>query len=577
MRRQVVRNPFTILFLFYLIAFAGLFFYSIFAFPGYLAAFQWPFVWSNSFLLLMRYCIPLTVAALAVAYSLLPAGDTLRMHAGRQPFARVVGSHLTTVIALTVVYTVLMLGLYPIVQRNMHRFEPLTLEARSFLEKAEEAMAAGDRETALLNYQRYLGIDENNRKVMELVGDIQTEMISDRPGPQQEVERDLGSMRIKDLAGGREPRELLEMALEFYELEDYFSAHYYANLAYKLDPARRDAQRLAARAREMIASKDLNRLETEERQLFERKREGYEYFVNEQYFRAYHVFRELADEYPQDADVISYLEKSEQQLSETTFFLDEAAEIDTLPGSTDLLFVNQGQEDEREIVYIGKLAGIEAGVFCRDIEVMRFGPRGLLYHYHAEYGRMMDSAVNLHGIDRRVPDRQSVPRYLSGASRLRRESLPYMLPISPPLQQLPSLKAGRTGSAAADSSGFFTLWQLRRQIAGYGYMESFVSVEILSRLLLPFGFLVLSLLSVAAGWRFQARFSGRPHWILLVFMPLFPIVAIPITALYLHAQRILLAFVLLRLGFSISLIVLLVLQGFLLLTAMIVLAGQRAD
>jgi hypothetical protein len=59
-------------------------------------------------------------------------------------------------------------------------------------------------------------------------------------------------------------------------------------------------------------------------------------------------------------------------------------------------------------------------------------------------------------------------------------------------------------------------------------------------------------------------------------MPLFPIVAIPLIGLYLHAQRILLAFVQLRLGFSIALIILLALQGLLLLFTMIVLAGQRS-
>jgi hypothetical protein len=62
-----------------------------------------------------------------------------------------------------------------------------------------------------------------------------------------------------------------------------------------------------------------------------------------------------------------------------------------------------------------------------------------------------------------------------------------------------------------------------------------------------------------------------------MFMPLFPLAAVPITSLYLSAQRIILAFVLLRLGFSLSLVVFLVLQGLLLLVTMIVLAGQRAE
>jgi hypothetical protein len=289
------------------------------------------------------------------------------------------------------------------------------------------------------------------------------------------------------------------------------------------------------------------------------------------------VFRELRDIYPKDADVNSYLQKSAERLSEETFFLNEAQEIDTLPGSTELLFVNRKEGDEREIVYIGKIVGIDAGVFCKDIEVLRFNAQGLLYHYHAEYGRLRDSNINLHGIDRNTPDRESVPRYLSGANRLRREQLPYTLILSPALDQLPNLKAGKVSSATAESLGFFSLWQVRRQIESYGYLESFVSLEILRRLILPFSFLVLCLLSVAIGWRYQARFTVRPHWILIVLMPLFPFVAILISELYLYAQRIILAFVLLRLGFAISLIIFLALQGLLLLTTMIVLAGQRTD
>jgi len=576
-RRQMVQNPFSILFVFYLLAFGGFFFYSIFTFPGYLATFQWPFAWTNAFLLFMQYCIPVTVAAVAVAFSLLPTAETIRVRSSSQPFSRLVTSHLVTFITLTVVYTVLMLGFHPMAQRNMERFSSLTLQARAFRNMAEEAMEAGDRETALLNYQRYLAIDKGNRSFMELVNDMQMEIMAEAPEQRQAAASDLELMRIKDLAEGKEPYELFEMAEGFYEQEDYFSAHYYARLAFKIDPNRRDAQRLAARAQEMIAGKDLSMLEAEEKQLFERKREGYEYFTNKEYFKAFHIFRELQENYPNDADVISYLQKSQDRLSKETFFLDEAKQIDTLPGPTELLFINHREEGEREIVYLGKLAGMEAGTFCKDIEVMRFNPQGLLYHYYAEYGRLRDGSINLHGVDRGSTGGQSLPRYLSGSIRRRAESLPNILTLSPAMEQLPSLKAGKVASATAASIGLFSLWQVRSQIERFGYLESIISEEILRRILLPFSFLVLCLLSVAIGWRFQARLSGRAHWILFVFMPLFPLVAVSLTSLYLTAQRIILSFVLLRLGFSLSLVVFLVLQGFLLLVTMIVLAGQRTE
>jgi hypothetical protein len=573
MTRRTVRSPFSIILIFYLLAFGGLFFYSIFTFPGYLAAFQWPFVWTNTFLLFMRFCIPLTAAAIAVAFSLPPAGQTARLPGGRQP----VSAHLATFITLTVVYTVLILGVHPLAQRNMKRFASLSLEARTFLDRAETARQAGDSKTALLNYKRYLAVDGNDRKIMELANDLQMELMAGAPESGQETEGGPESMNMRNLAEGKEPYELLEMAEEFYNREDWFSANYYANLAYQIDPNRRDAQRLAARARQMIASKDLSKLQEEQRRLFERKREAYEHFLNGEYFTAYQLFHELSEQYPQDADVRSYLQKSEEHLSRETFFLDEARQIDALPGQTELLFVNRREADEREIVYIGKLAAIEAGAFCKDVEVLSFGAGGELYHYYAGYGRLRDGVINLHGVERGSAGGQSVPRYLSGLSRLRGQPLPYILTLTPSLEQLPSLKAGKAASATAASFGFFSLWQVRRHVQSFGYPESFISAEILRRMLLPFSFLVLCLLSAAAGLRFQFISPGRPRWILVVFMPLFPLAAIYITSLYLYPQRIVLDFVLLRFGFPASLAVLLVLQGALLLMSMIVLAGQRAE
>jgi hypothetical protein len=194
--------------------------------------------------------------------------------------------------------------------------------------------------------------------------------------------------------------------------------------------------------------------------------------------------------------------------------------------------------------------------------------------------------MNLHGVDRlaatgsaQSPSAkpETVPRYLSGAMGLRRERLPYILSLKPALEELPTLRGGRAASASAETLGFFTLWQARRRISGYGYLESTVSGEILRRLLLPFSFLVLCFLSVAVGWRFQARFYSGPHWILLLLMPLFPIAAITLVGLYLHGHRVLLDFVLLRLDFSITLIVFLVLQGLLLFVTLIILAGQRTE
>ncbi len=594
MRRQIVRSPFTVLILFYLISYGIFFFYSIFSFPtgsgGLLAVFQWPYVWSNSFILFMRYCIPVTIASVAVAYSLLPGGGSPRPRAGSLPFSRIVNSHLVTFVVLAVIYTALVIGLDPVVHSNMEQFSSLSRQAELFLERADAALETGDEQAALHGYRRYLAIDRGNRRVLELVDDLQMKIIAEAPAEQEKEADELEDLRIKDLAEGKAPYELLALAEQYYQREDYFSAHYYANLAFTIDPSRRDAQRLAAQAREMIVSKDLSQMEAEEKRLFEKKRVGYEQFVNEEFFKAYHTFRELKESYPDDADVNSYLLKSQTELSRETFFLEEARAIDPMPGAMELLFLNYNQDGEREVVFIEKVVSGEEGMFCKDIEVARFNNDGLLFHYYAPYGKLTRYVleegegkardkyrINLHGVGKASRQEESLPRYLSGALRLRSRELPYELALSPNLEQLSSLNAAHIGSPAASSIGFFTLWQLRGSVEQYGYLEPFVSAEILRRMLLPFSFLVLSLFCVSLGWRFRARFSGSPRWILLVFMPLFPLVGVVFTSLYLQAQRIILAFVLLRLTFFVSLVVFLGLQALLLLVVMIMLAGQRAD
>jgi hypothetical protein len=91
-----VRSPGTqgalsTLFVFYLLAFAAALLWAILSLPDLFPVFRWPYTWTAAFVRLVDYAIPVTVAGLAVAYSLF-----LRPAAGpRRPFHRAVSSQLT--------------------------------------------------------------------------------------------------------------------------------------------------------------------------------------------------------------------------------------------------------------------------------------------------------------------------------------------------------------------------------------------------------------------------------------------------------------------------------------------------
>jgi hypothetical protein len=591
MRRIPIQNPFSVLFAFYLLGFGAFFFYAIFTFPaalsspdGLLPLFQWPFIWNRSFILFMDYAIPISVAAVAVSYSLFRGRGLAPRPGARSPFSRLVSSHLVTLITLAVIYSVLLLGVYPRSWARLESLRSLTRLAVTYRQQADAAFQGGDSASALQGYQHYLAIDEGNLEVIDRVVALQKEQAGARaPAPQAEAEA--AQLHLQKLAGGRTAAQLLALADGYYRREDYFSAHYYASLANRIDPSRKDAQRLAAEAWDKIGSKDLSKLQEQQKALYQSKTLGYRYFDRGEYLKAYYAFLQLRAQYPDDADVNTFLAKSALELRDQVFFLEEAGKIDSMPGVQNVLFLNDPGEGQREVVYVGKAATLDEGTFLKDIEVLRFAAGGeLLYHYLAPYGHYQPPStasqgspggqVNLHGVQRSSAGPESVPRYLAGSARGAGVDLPYTLVLRPTLEELSWLSPGRQ---TAQGRGFLTLWRSRSRIEAYGYAEPFVSAELLRRVSLPFDFLVLSLLALVLGWRYRAHLYGRGHWLFWVSVPLFPLAAAPLFKLYLQGQGVLNNFLLLRLGFGVTLTVLLALQGGLLFLMLVLLAGQSAE
>ena len=571
MRRRELSSPFGVLFGFYVLA---LVFFLVRGFLGFparelLPAFVRPYVWSTAFVELMRYAIPLTLAGAAVSYSLLSAPPPR----GRTPFHRVISSHLTGMISLTVLYTALFLGLLPRAEANLERLSSLSREAGAYLDQAESALETGDRRSALQNYERYLAIDKTNEKVQTHIGELRAGLAgeSDRPTPEGLPE---SGPLPGDQSEGLDTGELVGRAERLLAEGDYFTSYYYADLAARIDPRRTEARRLAARARRQIDRTDLKDLHEPEAAVFEKKREGFRLFSNEQYVKSYGLFYELNRQEPEDSEVDKYLELSRTRLDGQAFFLDEARAADSMPGPAGILFHNPRGGDFREIVYLGKMAVTPEGAYFADIEVVGFGSEGLSYHYGADYGKLYEGQINLRGLERRRPETESRPRVYRGTMPEGAGEAPHMLALKPDPALLRTLTAER---GSLDAMGFPALWNVREQIGAFGHLEAPVGREILVRLLHPFSFVVLALAGMSAGWRFRADHSSRPRWPAYLLLPAFVLLAVSLASFYLSAQSAILSFVSLRFGFASALIALVVLQALALFLALAALAGQRSE
>ena len=176
----------------------------------------------------------------------------------------------------------------------------------------------------------------------------------------------------------------------------------------------------------------------------------------------------------------------------------------------------------------------------------------------------------MHCIDRTSPSVEYVPTYSPGSHP---PTQPEILAIAPTIGELRALSTSRESLAVM---GLPELWSNHDRLATFGVPEQSLTVGIVMKIIMPFAFLVLSLLAVSLGWAFRARFVGRIPLPSLLLTPLIPIMCALFSLLYLHAHRILAGFAVLSFGLATSLVVIGALELVLLAVALVLLAGQRA-
>ena len=264
-----VRKTFSLILLFYLFFFVLFAFYSFLNFPigMLLSLYRWPFVWANSLILLIDYLIPITATAAAIAFSVSFNAGRKKLKKSR-PFHKLISANLALFITLSVIYTVLVLGVLPYLHEGIDRLFSRTRQAKVFRERAEDFVNQEEYQAALENFELYFTIDRKNEEILELKDDVQLKSISRRSEQNAPPE-------MKEFEKLEEPRafELLARARAYFDREDYYSAHYYATLAAETGNVQTEARRLAGKAWQKISSLEPGRADREARYLFERKKD----------------------------------------------------------------------------------------------------------------------------------------------------------------------------------------------------------------------------------------------------------------------------------------------------------------
>jgi hypothetical protein len=363
---------------------------------------------------------------------------------------------------------------------------------------------------------------------------------------------------------------LVEKARFYAAQEDWFSAHYYAQAAVALDPRRRDALELASKASNALAGLTLAQKDEKTAQLFQRKKDALERLESDDSLGAYYAFVVLAAENPKDADVANYLLEAGAAVRKAAFFLDDARKIEMLPGTQDILFLNRNDAESTEAVSVGKMVELPGGdAYFFGIEAVRYDASGTVaWHFTAPYGRRDGDSILMHAVDTRDPAVQLLPLYLQGT---RPAPDRYLLRLLPTVDELRALSSNRT---ALSGMSIGEMWRLRGRLGSYGLARQSISVEMTMRLVMPFAFLIISILSTALGWSMRVRDGARIPAAGIVLLPLLPVVLALMSLLYLHAHRVIVGFTVIDFGLTVAFIALAALQLILLSFSLVLLAGQ---
>ncbi|MCR4901120.1 MAG: hypothetical protein K5907_09940 [Treponema sp.] len=189
-----------------------------------------------------------------------------------------------------------------------------------------------------------------------------------------------------------------------YENEQWFDAHYYAELGAKLtdvkNPNIDELKNISSKAWNNITQvhKSVTGVEYE---IYDQKYKGYLALVNKNNLEAYYIFRGLLDAYPEtqrDSDVNFYLGIATDRIEQECFFVDETLELKSFESANDVYFAYSHNNGAKEIVYFKGVTSVQSTgqsiQYLRDLTIVSLDAYGnFLRKLNVPYAKLMPVSV----------------------------------------------------------------------------------------------------------------------------------------------------------------------------------------
>jgi hypothetical protein len=502
-------------------------------------------------------------------------------------FLDIIRGHILAAIIASVLYSVLFLAAFPLVQNykssmvfNGYLFrsakeragelaeEESWVEARQFLAVCQRIWGESP-ETEALRVKVNIGLEDLRRAEASLA---------------QEKEPPL---RVPGAWVPVDAAEAVRLARIAFNEERYYDAHWFATLAGRLSgPESAEygmISQLASGAWNAIASLEPNNQEKQTYALYHKKRDGYNALVSEDWIRAYYIFKELAGLTPGDPDTLNFLSMSEAGVAEQAFFLDEMdmAIGEILNGA---IFSLPRLPSGRMVIRFASLLSFRDFSYVLGVEILGFtGEGSLAYRVEAPYGKLHPLTVDLQGgensrtvlllraLDRENEKQSWAPRWEREAGEAGQEELgsaQLVLDIGYD-DFLLSAEARRD----MVNLSIRDLLNGAKRLGSRGHISELFQAEVLHRLGEPLMFLPFAIIAVIVGWRFRA--AKRPRYMGIPMLGIIPLVFAVLYAALRAAVHTIGSLLVLIMPFPLALGIFIASSLVFFIVSLIVLAGQH--
>ena len=378
---------------------------------------------------------------------------------------------------------------------------------------------------------------------------------------------------IRDREHGYTILELLQMSDEAAENKEWFAAHYWAELAVEACDGQNTNLENAiekSNAAWKMLGLPVAFDNDNDRDYYEMKKEGYEFFTKGDFLEAYYTFAKLRFVYPRalkDPDVERFLALAQEDVENQYFFFDEIQYMSEFSTNKSTYFSLTYSDGSRNVFYIANTMQVERNggleQYLEDLYVVHYDETGnFVYSFHVPYAKMVahpvsefDDAVmlamvnvekkwelipviTLQAVDRENETILSSPEYsfdLTGLpqkvleeegftdySRARRQgggikienSSMMILPM--PFSDFNAISDATSG---AQSMSFLDLLHFLPRASGYGFSHEVFLQNLLQRTTFPFILLSMFVFCACVGWNYRLENAVkifRFSWIALI-------------------------------------------------------------